>query len=155
MKKVTLLLASMLWLNLGDPSPPKDLKQEFQSIRKQDENFYEPLTPKNVYWYLLRNDIRYAEIVFRQIIQETGHFTSTLCTDSNNLFGMTHKVGYTYYSTWKKSVMAYKRWQERHIQQGRDLTDYYSFLNKIRYAEDPFYIYKLKAINVNQYLDLK
>jgi len=160
MKKAILILTAMVGLNINMPkAPPID---PWKLVSMQDIKFKEELTPKNVYQFLIRQNIRFADIVFRQVLHETGYLTSWICREKNNLFGMTKatksidsmptQLVYHHYTDWKQSVLAYKNWQTRHIQKGRDVSDYYQFLVKVRYAEDPLYIWKLKKIDIKKYL---
>lgn len=160
-KKALLLLTVMVCLNANMPeAPPVDV---WKLIAERDAGRTEPMTPKNIYNYLIRNHIPCAEIVLRQILQETGHLRSWLCVKQNNLFGMLmpeHRKtmatagwkGYARFTNWKQSVLDYKLWQEHQQAHGYDLTDYYKFLEKTLYAEDISYVQKLKQININQYL---
>lgn len=120
----------------------------------------EELTPKNVYNYLSECNIIAVDIVFRQILQETGHLTSRLCRECNNLFGMTRTlktnpptIEFVSYTNWKESIVKHREWQTRRMQNGWDLSDYYSFLQNVRYAgKDSLYVSKLQRININKYL---
>lgn len=59
----------------------------------------------------------YPDIVKAQAILETGYFTSRLCKEDNNYFGMMsfHSNRYAKYKHWKHSVKAYSDWQARRI----------------------------------------
>ena len=85
--------------------------------------------------------IKHPEIVFAQARLETGNFKSLLFTKNNNLFGFRGKNGYIEYNHWTESVKAYKRFQDKYYKGG----DYYSFLERIGYAEDSNYIKKVKS----------
>lgn len=85
--------------------------------------------------------IKHPEIVFAQARLETGNFKSLLFTKNNNLFGFRGKNGYIEYDHWAESVKAYKRFQDKYYKGG----DYYSFLERIGYAEDSNYIKKVKS----------
>jgi flagellum-specific peptidoglycan hydrolase FlgJ len=86
-----------------------------------------------------------VDIVYAQAVLETDNFNSRICKEYNNLFGLydsKHKQFYRF-DHWTESVVAYKNF----IQIKKDSTeDYYSFLSRIGYAEDPKYIQKLKRI---------
>jgi flagellum-specific peptidoglycan hydrolase FlgJ len=51
---------------------------------------------------------------------------------------------YHKYNHWTESVEAYKRFQDKKYKGG----DYYTFLKKVGYAEDPHYVWKLKHIKL-------
>lgn len=86
--------------------------------------------------------IRHPKIVLAQAKLETGNYTSQLCRNRKNLFGLKGKRGYMYFNSYKECILYYKdKIQSRYIG-----GDYYVFLKKIGYARDPAYIQKLKKI---------
>lgn len=89
-------------------------------------------------------EIQYPEIVTSQSILETGHYKSKVCLQYNNLFGLYNSYKRDYYSFdhWTESVKAYYDLVQYRYKEG----DYYEWLNKIGYAEDPNYIAKVKSI---------
>ena len=87
-------------------------------------------------------DIHHKEIVYAQAVLETGHFTSGGCRKGNNLFGLRGKH-YHKYKHWSESVIAYKEKIQSRYRLGED---YYSFLKRIHYAENPQYTNILKRI---------
>ena len=109
------------------------------------------LSKENVFSEILKNEIRFSDIVLRQAILETGHFKSHNCLHRNNLFGMKggentpdNPEGYKIYDSWQESVTAYKEWQDKRWSD--HYSDYYIFLESVCYAESPDYINKLKSI---------
>lgn len=90
-------------------------------------------------------EVLYPEIVHAQAVLETGNFTSRICRERNNLFGLYNSRKHEYYkfSHWTESVVAYKEWIQRRY---RDGEDYYDFLNRISYAEDRSYTLHLKKM---------
>lgn len=94
---------------------------------------------------LVYYNIKHKDIVYAQAILETGHFTSRVCNDNNNLFGLynSRKKQYYKFENWWNSIIFYKRnIQNRY----NDSIDYYTFLEKINYAESKTYIKTLKTI---------
>lgn len=111
------------------------------------------LNEQNVYREIMANGIMFSDIVLRQAILETGHFTSHNCLERNNLFGMTggektsdNIHGYAIYSTWMESVYAYKLWQSKRMDDS--VTDYFQFLRDWNYAESEEYERKLRSIKL-------
>ncbi|MGN1255283.1 MAG: peptidoglycan DD-metalloendopeptidase family protein [Prevotella sp.] len=101
------------------------------------------LTIANLYAALQRHGIKYPKIVLAQALLESGNFTSRLCREGNNLFGLRHSKGYYTFDHWEESVIAYRDWvQYKH----RDGEGYYSFLKRIGYASAKDYIYKVRQI---------
>lgn len=82
------------------------------------------------------------KIVLAQARLETGNFTSKLCKQKHNLFGIKHKGRYASYRTWRKSISDYKKCISSRYKGG----SYYSFLKSIGYAEESTYICKIKRI---------
>lgn len=101
------------------------------------------LTLKNLYKEIIKDSIKFPEIVLRQAIVETGWLKSTACKKRNNLFGFNN--GVTKYKSWQDAVKAYKRLQDARYKGG----DYELFLIKIRYAQDTrAYIKFLRKIKI-------
>lgn len=90
-------------------------------------------------------EIKHSDIVLAQAILETGHFKSKVCKEYNNLFGLynSRKKDYYKFNHWSESVVAYKDYIQRRY---KPPGDYYKFLQRINYAEDPAYITKIKNI---------
>ena len=88
-------------------------------------------------------EIQHPEIVYAQAIIETGNFKSKNCTIHNNLFGLYNSKARRYhrFEHWIDAVIAYKKWIQRRYRKGEN---YYSFLERIGYAEDPDYTRKVR-----------
>ena len=100
------------------------------------------LTESNVYNELKRQGIKHPKIVLAQSKLETGLYTSKVCKQYNNLFGLMKGKSYRKFNHWTESITYYKN----HIQSRYKGGDYYAFLSKIGYAEDNKYCYKLKKL---------
>lgn len=89
--------------------------------------------------------VQHPDIVYAQAILETGYFTSRLCKEDHNLFGLYNSRTKKYYkfSHWTESIVAYLDYIQYRYEPP---DDYYRFLDKIGYAEDPYYTNKLKSI---------
>lgn len=96
------------------------------------------LTIPNLYAEIIRNGIRHPKIVLAQAILETGWFTSTVCRNKHNLFGLTNpQTGkYFEFNHWTESVRAYYTKVQYKYKGG----NYLLWLRKIGYAEDPRYV---------------
>ena len=97
-------------------------------------------TVEQVRQELQRQGVPHHEIVLAQARHETGNFKSRLCRENKNLFGMKKGKRYARYAHWKESIRDYKERISSRYQGG----NYYAFLQKIGYAQDPKYISKLK-----------
>lgn len=84
-------------------------------------------------------------IITAQAILESGNFKSRLCLENNNLFGLynSNTLSYFKFDSWISCVFGYKKYILDKYKKGED---YYDFLIRINYAEDPNYISKLKAL---------
>ena len=107
------------------------------------------LTIPNLYAEIIRNGIQHPKIVLAQAILETGWFTSPVCRNKHNLFGLTDpRTGkYFEFDHWTESVKAYYTKVQYRYKGG----NYLLWLRKIGYAEDPRYVRSLSRI-LDQYL---
>lgn len=88
--------------------------------------------------------VTHQQVVIAQALLETGYFTSRVCLEKNNLFGLRRPKDGSYYEfdNWEESVKAYRDYVQYKYKGG----DYYQFLKHIGYAEDPDYIIKVRQI---------
>ena len=79
--------------------------------------------------------------VLAQAILETGNFSSRVCKEYNNLFGLYDSKNRDYYrfERWEDSVVGYGKMIQYRYKGG----NYLNFLKRIGYAEDPRYITKV------------
>ena len=92
-------------------------------------------------------DVRFPDLVYAQSILETGYYSSDVCLQKNNLFGLYDSTNRTYrtYKYWWESVREYKRLVQDKFK-GETLEDYLIFLDTLPYATDTAYITKLKDV---------
>ena len=116
------------------------------AVKLQQPEFFleDKPTPAAVLEACKYYEIQYPEIVTSQSILETGHYKSKVCLQYNNLFGLYNSKKRDYYSFnhWTESVKAYYDLVQYRYKEG----DYYAWLSKIGYAEDPNYITKVKSV---------
>lgn len=98
-----------------------------------------------LYLALVHYDIKHPKAVLAQAKLESGNYTSYHCRVKNNFLGLynSKKKEYFRFDHWTECVQGYKDMIEYKL---RDGEDYYDFLLRIGYAEDPSYIYKVKQI---------
>lgn len=82
-----------------------------------------------------------------QAVLESGNFKSRLCIRHNNLFGLynSRKKSYFKFDSWISCVFAYKDFILNKYKEGED---YYGFLSRIGYAEDPNYVEKVRKLEI-------
>lgn len=105
----------------------------------------EELNDSILYLALVHYDIKHPKAVLAQAKLESGNYTSYHCRVKNNFLGLynSKKKEYFRFDHWTECVQGYKDMIEYKLQDGED---YYDFLLRIGYAEDPSYIYKVKQI---------
>lgn len=108
-------------------------------------SFYSKSPQNGLYEAMEFYNIHHQDIVFAQAVLETGNFSSKLCVDHNNLFGLYDSKHGRYYrfNHWTESVEAYQKWIQKRYKPPHD---YYHFLDRIGYATDRNYTSKLKRI---------
>jgi uncharacterized FlgJ-related protein len=100
------------------------------------------LNETNVRKELKKHKIPHSDIVLAQAKLESNNFKSKLTKTHNNIFGMKTGNHYTKYAHWSDCIADYKKRISNRYTGG----NYYAFLNKINYAEDPNYVNALKEI---------
>lgn len=105
------------------------------------------LNIENLLAVLQQYGVKFPQIVAAQALLETGYFTSRVCLENNNLFGLRCPSNGSYYTfnSWEESIKAYKDYVQYKYKGG----NYYNFPDGIEYAEDGEYINKVKQIAKN------
>ncbi len=105
------------------------------------------LNIKNLMAVLQQYDVKFPQIVAAQALLETGYFTSRVCLENNNLFGLRRPSNGSYYTfnSWEESVKAYKDYVQYKYKGG----NYYDFLYRIGYADDQLYLVEVRKIAGN------
>ncbi len=138
-KDTTLALSTdSTYLKLYTQKVDGKMSQKFKRVKS---NGHRPeLTIPNLYTEIKRNGILYPKVVLAQAILETGWFTSPLCRDRHNLFGLTNPRTGKYYEFdhWSESVSAY--YTKVQYKYKREDGNYLLWLKKIGYAEAPDYV---------------
>lgn len=90
--------------------------------------------------------------VLAQALLETGNFSSRVCREYNNLFGLYDSKNRDYYrfERWEDSVVGYGKMIQYRYKGG----NYLHFLKRIGYAEDPRYITKVARMAKSIYNSL-
>ena len=97
----------------------------------------------NLYAEIIRQEVLFPKVVLAQALLETGYFSSRVCWELNNLFGLRKRNGeYMRFEKWEDSVVAYRDYVQYKYKGG----NYFDFLNRIGYAEDRTYTSKVRQI---------
>ena len=115
-----------------------------------------PFSTTNMLKIMNEVGIVYPDIVMAQAKIETGHFTSKVFKENNNLFGMrlprqrsTTATGEQYnhatYTSWRQSVVDYKIWQDRVLTKVHSRRAYLRYLHN-NYAENKQYVKLIKKM---------
>ena len=115
---------------------------------------------QTVLWWLKTLGVKHYKVAYAQSILESGTYTSKICKENNNLFGMRlakkrnttalgQRNGFAYYQDYIHSIMDYKLYQDYCF--GSKLNEmsgveYLRALQKAGYWEDSTYISKLQNV---------
>ena len=133
-----------LWATAEDPKEYKPSETKTDTLEYR-QDFHSKSPEDGLMEALIYYEVQHPQIVYAQAIIETGNFKSSLCLNQNNLFGLynSSKGRYHRFDHWTESVIAYKDFIQYRY---KPPEDYYKFLQRIGYAEDPNYISKLKKV---------
>lgn len=146
MKKFIVLLLSVLAIMLLVHCQQREIPKETNVTIKLEEPYFflsdvpnDSLLLEALNYYHVQEPI----IVLAQAKLETGNYRSYQCLVNNNLFGLFNSNTNTYFkfNHWTGSIQAYIKYIEYKRKHNED---YYDFLNRIGYAEDPLYTSKVK-----------
>ena len=148
--KVILMLGlSILAITLLHIDDSKACTSDDTLLVQQDTltipEFYNQTAEEGLSSALVYYDLCCPDIVYAQAQLETGYFKSAGCLTDNNLFGLYNSElnRYCRFNHWIESVVAYKNWIQRRY---KPPNDYYDFLERIHYAGDSLYTWKLKQM---------
>lgn len=103
---------------------------------------------------LLSMRVKFPRIVIAQARVETGHYSSKIFLNNNNLFGMRvpgkrittctgSRNGYAFYTSWQQSVIDYALFQSRFL----DCSSEKKYLTSLSaYAAYPKYVEKVRSV---------
>lgn len=122
----------------------RSLQERIDGITHAGDSVAHSLTVGNLLAAMDRHNVRFKKVVLAQALLETGYFTSRVCRECHNLFGLRRPSDGSYYrfDRWEDSVKAYRDYVQYKYTGG----DYYEFLDHIGYAEDRDYIAKVRSI---------
>ena len=125
------------------------IKENNQQILKYYNGESHDLTLTNLVDVIDEVGLNNQLFVLAQAVLETGHFTSSVCKNYHNLFGLYDSKHKDYYrfARWEDSVIGYQKFIQYRYKGG----NYLQFLRRIGYAEDPRYTTKVAQIATQLY----
>ena len=125
------------------------IKENNQQILKYYNGDNHDLTLTNLVDVIEEIGLNNQLFVLAQAVLETGHFTSSVCKNYHNLFGLYDSKHKDYYrfARWEDSVIGYQKFIQYRYKGG----NYLQFLQRIGYAEDPRYTTKVAQIATQLY----
>tara|TARA_R110000751_G_scaffold213830_1_gene317361 strand:- start:716 stop:1093 length:378 start_codon:yes stop_codon:yes gene_type:complete len=92
-------------------------------------------TKEEVYKYITESGIKHPDIVYKQVLYETGHLKCSPCSlQHNNLLGFRLHHKHMDFNSWQESIDYYFGWQKR--RKYSEDEDYYVFLKRVWGAPD-------------------
>ena len=145
---ITILLYQIKGILLQQANKPPIIEVADTIINEQPK-FFSQSPKEGLEEALSYYNLEHKDVVYAQAVLETGHFTSRVCLEYNNLFGLYDSKNKDYYkfNHWSESVVAYKEWIQKKYQPPNN---YYTFLREINYAEEKYYTRVLKEIVKNR-----
>jgi uncharacterized FlgJ-related protein len=155
------LIFALLFVSLKCYAPPLEDKTNVKEVNKlyQLKSFdTKAFSKENFIAYVTLMDSVNAKPIIQQALLETGWFKSGSFKHYNNIFGMKYAnkrankisgkgLGHAAFHSWTDSVQDYFLWRSHMVKKyNLQITDYYTFLTKVHYAQDVNYISKLKSI---------
>ena len=135
----------------------KDSASRTKSEKSKDAHSYRQWNPrelnlKNLTDVMSEVGLSNKLFVLAQALLETGNFSSRVCREYNNLFGLYDSKNRDYYrfERWEDSVVGYGKMIQYRYKGG----NYLYFLKRIGYAEDPRYITKVARMAKSIYNSL-
>ena len=118
-----------------------------QDVEVYDTSFLNAteLNDSILYLALVHYEVKHPKAVLAQAKLESGNYTSSHCRNRNNFLGLynSRRKEYFKFNHWSECILAYKDMVEYKLKEGED---YYQFLDRIGYAENPNYVKQVKQI---------
>jgi len=146
----------MIFGIMSTPNVIYQTKKVYVTKEVQVDNTVPDLNKENVLAYMKELNIKFPHIVLAQAIIESGTFTSKICKENNNLFGMREarlrisnnlgtKHGHAVYKNWMESVVDYALYQATYLSKCKTESQYYAYLAD-SYAAGPHYSVTVKKL---------
>jgi len=150
---LVLAVATIIGFSTTPRAVLKNLTPEEKIIVVREYNGF---TQKALIEKIKSLNFKFPYIILAQSYQETGHYSSTIFRENNNLFGMKEAVlrtnlakgtnrGHAYYDTWQDSLIDYALYSATYLSDIKTEGEYFEYLRQ-NYAEDKSYVTRLKAL---------
>lgn len=111
-------------VSTGVPTGVPKSATNVSGMMTQDQAAQYPFSQQSLQQEIVKQGIKYPDIALAQAKIESGHFTSPIFKENNNLFGMKlpgqrqttaigKNRGHAKYKSWQDSVKDYKLWQDQ------------------------------------------
>ena len=161
-KKMKLMVTLLIITSIGSFSFGRykrllvleDFEKEILILNIKEEK--ESFSKDKLVSELNRLNVKFPHIVMAQSILETGHWSSDIFLENNNLFGMKEarvrintaegtNRNHAYYDNWRESVYDYAFYQCRYLSGLKTEEEYFFYLSS-SYAEADDYVQSLKGV---------
>jgi uncharacterized FlgJ-related protein len=123
---------------------------------EEKKEISDEFSEENMILYMKEVGIKHIPVVLAQAKLESGHYSSYIFIENNNLFGMKaarirqttnigENRGHALFKSWKDCILDYLYYQQTYLYHADNQEEYLAYLAN-NYAEDPNYIYKLKDL---------
>lgn len=123
---------------------------------EEKKEISDEFSEENMILYMEEVGMKFIPIVLAQAKLESGHYSSYIFRENNNLFGMKaarvrqttnigERRGHALFKSWKDCILDYLYYQQTYLYHADNQEEYLTYLAN-NYAEDPNYVYKLKDL---------
>lgn len=93
-------------------------------------------------------DVQFPDVVFAQAKLESGHFSSKVFRNNNNMLGLYDSINKRFYhfDHWTQCLRGYKELVQYKYEGIDDVEAYYAWLAELPYASDEQYVNKVKSL---------
>ena len=153
LKIALIFFTFFLFLGLSQPTPTEYITSTENILIIEGENKF---SEEKLIEEISKLNFKFPHIVLAQSILETGHYSSKIFKENDNLFGMKEarvrlnlakgtQYGHAYYINWEESLVDYALWYSTYAYKCKTEKQLYKLLDK-QYAEASAYVSTLQQI---------
>ena len=135
---------------------PNKIDKIIYTEKEIKEKYVEEFSEHNLMILMKKLRIKHTDIVRKQAIIESSHYSGKIFKENNNIYGIRYpnyrittaiktKNNHANYETWQDSVIDYAIYQSTFLR-GKNKEEYLSYL-KDNYAENKLYVDLINKIN--------